>query len=78
MHEGLFVGTHTCTLRTPAGDYAPTGRVVDVPFCGVHEIDNGKITDTGTAFPNQAELLAKSAWLGGSSGARVTGLASTG
>lgn len=58
VHEGRFVGTHTGTLRTPAGEIAPTGRVVDVPFCGVYEIDNGKITSTHLYF-DQAELLAK-------------------
>jgi limonene-1,2-epoxide hydrolase len=30
---------------------------VDVPFCGVYEIDNGKITSTHLYF-DQAELLA--------------------
>jgi predicted ester cyclase/heme-degrading monooxygenase HmoA len=58
VHEGRFVGTHTGTLRTPAGEIAPTGRVLDARFCGVYEVDNGKITSTHLYF-DQADLMAQ-------------------
>jgi heme-degrading monooxygenase HmoA/predicted ester cyclase len=58
VHEGRFVGTHTGILRTPAGEIAPTGRILDARFCGVYEIDNGKITSTHLYF-DQADLLAQ-------------------
>lgn len=56
VHEGRFVGTHTGTLRTPAGEIAPTGRTLDAPFCGIYEVDNGQITSTHLYF-DQAELM---------------------
>jgi heme-degrading monooxygenase HmoA/predicted ester cyclase len=56
VHEGRFVGTHTGTLRTPGGEIAPTGRTLDAPFCGIYEVDNGKITSTHLYF-DQAELM---------------------
>jgi predicted ester cyclase/heme-degrading monooxygenase HmoA len=58
VHEGRFVGTHTGTLRSPAGEIAPTGKAVDAPFCGVYEFDEGKITSVHLFF-DQVELLTQ-------------------
>ena len=58
VHEGRFTGTHTGTLRSPAGEIAPTNRAVDAPFCGVYEFDEGKITSVHLFF-DQMELLTQ-------------------
>jgi ketosteroid isomerase-like protein len=44
------MGTHTGVLHTPAGDVPPTGRSVDVPFCDVIRVRDGRITSTRTYF----------------------------
>jgi quinol monooxygenase YgiN len=57
-HEGRFTGTHTGTLRGPAGEIAPTNRAVDAPFCGVYEFDEGKVTSVHLYW-DQMELLTQ-------------------
>ena len=56
VHEGRFVGTHTGTLRGPAGEIAATGRTADMRFTGVYEFEEGKITSFHLYF-DQAEML---------------------
>ena len=56
--EGRFQGTHTGTLRGPAGELPATGRTVDVPFCEVHRVQAGKITDSHLYF-DQMELMTQ-------------------
>jgi predicted ester cyclase/quinol monooxygenase YgiN len=58
VHEGRFTGTHTGTLRSPAGDIAPTNRTVDARFCAVYEFDEGKITSFHLYF-DQMEMLTQ-------------------
>jgi heme-degrading monooxygenase HmoA/predicted ester cyclase len=58
VHEGRFVGTHTGTLRGPAGEIAATGRTVDALFSGVYEFEEGKITSFHLYF-DQTELLTQ-------------------
>jgi len=58
VHEGRATGTHTGTLRGPAGEIAATGRRADMRFCGVYEIDEGKITSFHLYF-DQAELMSQ-------------------
>jgi limonene-1,2-epoxide hydrolase len=58
VHEGRATGTHTGTLRGPAGEIAATGRSADMRFCGVYEIDEGKITSFHLYF-DQAELMSQ-------------------
>lgn len=36
-------GTHTRPLPTPAGEVAPTGRVVDLTVCEVWQVKNGRL-----------------------------------
>lgn len=58
VYEGRFVGTHSGSLRSPAGDIGPTGRMVDTWFAVVHECDDGKITSTHIYY-DQSDLLAQ-------------------
>jgi heme-degrading monooxygenase HmoA/predicted ester cyclase len=58
VHEGRATGTHTGTLRGPAGEIAATGRTADVRFSGVYEFEEGKITSFHLYF-DQAELLTQ-------------------
>ena len=43
-------GTHTGTLRTPAGEIPPTERSVEWPLCEVYQIREGKIVRGRTYF----------------------------
>src|SRR6266496_1997850 len=58
VHEGRFLGTHTGTLRGPAGEIAATGRTLDALFSGISEFEEGKITSFHLYF-DQAELLTQ-------------------
>jgi limonene-1,2-epoxide hydrolase len=58
VHEGRATGTHTGTLRGPAGEIAATGRSADMRFCGVCEVEEGKITSFHLYF-DQAELMSQ-------------------
>jgi heme-degrading monooxygenase HmoA len=58
VHEGRFTGTHTGTLRGPAGEIAATGRTLDARFCGIYECDEGKVTSFHLYF-DQADLLTQ-------------------
>ena len=56
VHEGRFVGTHTGTLRVPAGAIPATGRKAQNIFCGIYEFEEGKITSLHLYF-DQMEML---------------------
>ena len=43
-------GTQTGTFMSPGGDIMPTGKRVDVPFCDVFKIKNGKIVSYNSYF----------------------------
>src|SRR5215212_9286791 len=43
-------GTHTGTLRTPAGEIPPTERTAEWPLCEVYQIRDGKIVRGRTYF----------------------------
>ena len=58
VHEGRAIGTHTGTLRGPAGEIAPTNRKAQIDFCGVYEFEEGKITSFHLYF-DQAEMLSQ-------------------
>jgi len=42
VEEGTFTGTHTGVLHSPAGDIAPTGRLVTVDYLQVLRFRDGK------------------------------------
>jgi predicted ester cyclase len=41
--EGAYVGTHSGTFRTPAGEIPPTGREVSLPFASVTDVEGDQI-----------------------------------
>jgi predicted ester cyclase len=43
-------GTHDGPLKGPVGEIPPTGRRVEIRFCEVHEIWDGKIVRFRTYF----------------------------
>ncbi len=43
-------GTHTGPLHSPAGEIAPTGRRVEIHFCDVYRIRNGKFVSCHTYY----------------------------
>jgi len=43
-------GTHTGPLHTPSGDIPPTGRFIEVHFCDVYKIKDGKIVRHSTYY----------------------------
>ena len=43
-------GTHTGVFKTPMGDIPPTGKSVDVAFCEVWEVADGKIQSVNSFF----------------------------
>jgi steroid delta-isomerase-like uncharacterized protein len=49
-------GTHTGPLQTPAGAIPPTGRRVDIPFCEVLELKDGRIASARTYFDSATML----------------------
>jgi steroid delta-isomerase-like uncharacterized protein len=54
--EFTGTGTHTGTLRGPAGEIPATGRSVTLQLCDVHDIRDGKIQRVGSYF-DSASLL---------------------
>jgi quinol monooxygenase YgiN/predicted ester cyclase len=57
--EGRFTGTNDGTLRGPGGVEIPaTGKTVDVGFCEVHRVEEGKMIDSHLYF-DQMELLTQ-------------------
>jgi heme-degrading monooxygenase HmoA/predicted ester cyclase len=58
VHEFRATGSHSGTLRGPAGEIPATGRTVEMGMCGVYEFEEGKITSFHLYF-DQAELLGQ-------------------
>ncbi|WP_448627518.1 ester cyclase [Geodermatophilus sp. URMC 64] len=56
--EGRFTGTHTGPLQTPAGEFPPTGRPMDLPFADVFRVVDGKVTEHRIYY-DPAGLLAQ-------------------
>jgi predicted ester cyclase len=40
---GTWTGTHTGPLSTPQGSVPPTGRSIELPFCAVSTVRDGRI-----------------------------------
>jgi steroid delta-isomerase-like uncharacterized protein len=49
-------GTHGGPLQSPAGEIPATGRRVEIPFCDVHELRDGKIARQRTYFDTATML----------------------
>lgn len=43
--EGLFVGTNSGTMVGPRGPIPATGRRVELPFCDIWKVRNGRIVE---------------------------------
>lgn len=54
--EFIGRGTHTGPLVSPAGEIPPTGRTLELPFCEVYRITNGKIVG-GAIYFDMAGML---------------------
>ncbi len=50
MVDYIGRGAHEGTLRSSAGGIPPTGRPVEMRFCDVHHIWDGKISRTHSYF----------------------------
>ena len=48
--EFIGRGTHTGPLHTPTGDIAPTGHSIEIHFCDVHTLKNGKLVSQHTYY----------------------------
>ena len=51
-------GTHTGTLSGPAGDIPPTGRSVEMSFCEIYRIKEGKVVG-GSIYFDMVTLLGQ-------------------
>jgi ketosteroid isomerase-like protein len=51
-------GTHTGPLAAPAGDIAPTGRAIEVPFCVVVRARDGLLCE-GREYSDALTLLGQ-------------------
>lgn len=56
--EARFLGTHTGTLRSAAGDIPPTGRSVDIPFLALLSVAEGRITSFRAYF-DEVDMLTQ-------------------
>ena len=54
--EFMGRGTNSGPMVTPEGELPATGRRVEIPFCDVHRIDDGKITN-GRSYFDMATML---------------------
>ncbi len=43
--EGVFIGTNTGTIVGPRGPIPATGRRVELPFCDIWRVRNGRIVE---------------------------------
>lgn len=48
--EGIGRGTHKGVFRSPIGDLQPTGKKVEIPFCDILRLQNGKIVSGRSYF----------------------------
>ena len=56
--EGVWTGTHTAPLATPAGDIPATGRTVELPFAMTVRVDGDRIRSTHLYY-DQLGFLAQ-------------------
>ncbi|TME72103.1 MAG: ester cyclase, partial [Chloroflexi bacterium] len=56
--EGVFVGTHDGTLKTPMGDLPATGRKVRGDYVQIFEVDRGLIKKARLTF-DQVQLMTQ-------------------
>ncbi len=49
-------GTHTGTLKSSSGDFAPTGRSIEIRYCSVMRVHEGKVVE-GRDYYDSASIL---------------------
>lgn len=78
--EFIGRGTHKGSLETPTGKIAPTNRKVELPFCQVMQIRNGKITASNRYWDSTTLLrqVGLAPELGASATAGTAGTAGAG
>jgi steroid delta-isomerase-like uncharacterized protein len=54
--EGIVTGTHKGTLSGPQGEIPATGKSIQVPFCDVLKLKNGKINSVNCYFESATML----------------------
>lgn len=54
--EFIGRGTNTGPLATPQVEVPATGHKVEIPFCDVHRIEDGKITN-GRSYFDMATMM---------------------
>lgn len=48
--QGIGRGTHRGVFHSPAGTLEPTGRAMEVRFCDIYRLENGKIVRADSYF----------------------------
>ena len=66
--EGVFTGTHTGPMATPAGEIPPTGRTVNLPYVDVYTAQGGRFV-THQVYYDQITMLAQLGLIPGPEGA---------
>ena len=56
--EGVFIGTNTGTMVGPRGPIPATGRLVELPFCDIWKVCNGRIVENRIYF-DQVTFLSQ-------------------
>ena len=51
-------GTNTGPLRTARGDFPPTNRKIEIPYCSVMQIKNGKVI-SGPDYYDVSTILSQ-------------------
>lgn len=54
--EGVFIGTNTGPMAGPSGSMPATGRKVELPFCDVWKVRNGRIVENRIYYDQLAFL----------------------
>jgi steroid delta-isomerase-like uncharacterized protein len=54
--EGVYTGTHTGPLMSPQGEVPPTGKSIDLHFCDVFRVKDGKAVRHSLYFDNMEFL----------------------
>ena len=52
MTEGVYSGTHSGVLATPQGEVPPTGKTIDLHFCDVFQVRDGRAIAHRLYFDN--------------------------
>lgn len=54
--EGVFLGTNTGPMAGPGGSMPPTGKAVELPFCDIWKVRDGRIVENRIYYDQIAFL----------------------